>query len=71
MNAYGFDKTIYKRDSSTDFFKYMLLTRPYLLVFLPWFLIIFALYGCKVISKWNMMGATLIVYQKGNNCENN
>ena len=23
--------------------------------------------GCKVIGKWNMMGATLIVYQKGNN----
>lgn len=51
MNAYDFDKTIYKRDSSTDFFKYMLLTRPYLLVFLPWFLVIFALYGCKAISK--------------------
>ena len=51
MNAYDFDKTIYKRDSSTDFFKYMLFTRPYLLVFLPWFLIVFALYGCKAISK--------------------
>ena len=25
--------------------------KPYLLVFLPWFLIIFALYGCKFISK--------------------
>ena len=51
MNAYDFDKTIYKRDSSTDFFKYMLLSRPYLLFFLPWFLIVFALYGCKIISK--------------------
>ena len=51
MNAYDFDKTIYKRDSSTDFFKYMLFSRPYLLLFLPWFLIIFALYGCKILSK--------------------
>lgn len=24
--------------------------------------------GCKVYGKWNMMGATLIVYQKGNKC---
>lgn len=24
--------------------------------------------GCKVYGKWNMVGATVIVYQKGNNC---
>lgn len=24
--------------------------------------------GCKVYGKWNMMGATVIAYQKGNNC---
>ena len=51
MNAYDFDKTIYKKDSSTDFFIYMLLSRPYLLVFLPWFLIVLTFYGCKAISK--------------------
>ena len=51
MNAYDFDKTIYKRDSSTDFFIYMIFTRPFLLLFLPWFLIVFALYGCKILSK--------------------
>ena len=51
MNAYDFDKTIYKRDCSTDFFIYMIFSRPYLLVFFPWFLLIFTLYGCKAISK--------------------
>ena len=51
MNAYDFDKTIYKRDCSTDFFIYMIFSRPYLLLFFPWFLLIFALYGCKAISK--------------------
>lgn len=51
MNGYDFDKTIYKTDSSTDFFIYMIFSRPYLLLFLPWFLIVFALYGCKALSK--------------------
>lgn len=51
MNAYDFDKTIYKTDSSTDFFIYMLCSRPYLILFFPWYLIVLALYGCKLISK--------------------
>ena len=51
MNAYDFDKTIYKRDCSTDFFIYMVFSRPYLLLFFPWFLMVFALYGCKALSK--------------------
>ena len=51
MKGYDFDKTIYKTDSSTDFFKYMLIHRPYLLLFAPWFLVVFALYGMKILSK--------------------
>ena len=51
MVGYDFDKTIYKRDSSTDFFKYMIFSRPYLLIFAPWFLIVFMLYGLKILSK--------------------
>lgn len=51
MNGYDFDKTIYKRDSSTDFFVYMIFSRPYLLLFAPWYLFILALYGCKALSK--------------------
>lgn len=51
MVGYDFDKTIYKRDSSTDFFKYMFFSRPYLLIFTPWFLIVFMLYGLKILSK--------------------
>lgn len=51
MTGYDFDKTIYKGDSSTDFFFYMIFTRPYLLLFMPWFLIVLALYGMKILSK--------------------
>ena len=51
MKGYDFDKTIYKGDSSTDFFVYMIFSRPYLLIFAPWFLMILALYGMKILSK--------------------
>lgn len=51
MVGYDFDKTIYKGDSSTDFFFYMIFSRPYLLLFIPYFLIVFALYGMKILKK--------------------
>lgn len=51
MNGYDFDKTIYDGDSSTDFFFYMVFTRPYLLIFFPYFLTIFLGYCLKLISK--------------------
>lgn len=51
MNGYDFDKTIYKTDSSTDFFRYMILSRPYLWIFAPWFLLVLALYGLKFMGK--------------------
>ncbi len=51
MNGYDFDKTIYDGDSSTDFFIHMVLTRTYLLLFFPWFLLVLALYGLKILSK--------------------
>ena len=51
MNGYDFDKTIYDGDSSTDFFIYMVLTRTYLLLFFPWYLIVVSLYGLRVLSK--------------------
>jgi len=51
MTGYDFDKTIYKGDSSTDFFIYMMLTRPYLLLFFPWFIIVGIIYACKFINK--------------------
>ena len=35
MNVYDFDKTIYRRDSSTDFILYLFRRRPALLRFLP------------------------------------
>ncbi|MBQ8451812.1 MAG: HAD-IB family phosphatase [Clostridia bacterium] len=49
--GYDFDKTIYDGDSSTDFFFYMISTRPYLLIFTLWFLIVIALYGMRILSK--------------------
>lgn len=51
MKGYDFDKTIYKGDSTTDFFLYMIFTRVYLLLFLPWYLIVLALYGMKILNK--------------------
>ena len=51
MTGYDFDKTIYKTDSSTDFFIYMVSRRPYLWIFIPWFLVVLALYGMKLVSK--------------------
>lgn len=51
MVGYDFDKTIYKGDSSTDFFFYMIFSRPYLLLFAPYFLVVFALYGMKIVKK--------------------
>ena len=51
MIGYDFDKTIYKGDSSTHFFFYMVFTRPYLLLFAPYFLVVFALYGMKLMGK--------------------
>ena len=51
MIGYDFDKTIYDGDSSTDFFVFMLLHRPYLLLFAPYFLVVLALYAIKIVSK--------------------
>ena len=51
MKGYDFDKTIYDGDSTTDFFFYIIFHRPYLLVFVPYFLIVLSLYGLKIIGK--------------------
>lgn len=51
MIGYDFDKTIYKKDSSTEFFFYMIFSRLYLLLFAPYFLVVFALYGMKIVKK--------------------
>lgn len=51
MTGYDFDKTIYKGDCSVDFFFYMIFSRPYLIIFFPWYLVIFALYGMKILKK--------------------
>ncbi len=51
MVGYDFDKTIYKHDSSTQFFVYMIFSRPYLLVFSPWFAIIILLYGLRILGQ--------------------
>ena len=51
MIGYDFDKTIYKGDCSTNFFFYIILHRPYLLLFVPYFLVVFLLYGIKILSK--------------------
>lgn len=54
MIGYDFDKTIYNGDSSTDFFFFMLKKRPYLIFLVPYFLVVFALCGLRVLSKKRM-----------------
>lgn len=51
MVGYDFDKTIFKGDSSTKFFFYMVFTRVYPLLFSPWFLICVLFYGLKILNK--------------------
>lgn len=51
VNGYDFDKTIYDGDCTVNFFIFMNLNRPYLLIFFPWYLILFALYGLKIVKK--------------------
>ncbi len=51
MVGYDFDKTIYDGDSTTDFFFYIIFHRPYLLIFIPYFLVCLGLYALKIVSK--------------------
>lgn len=54
MNVYDFDKTIYKGDSSVDFYWFCLKKHPQILRCVPRQLAGFALYACKRISKTKM-----------------
>lgn len=51
MKGYDFDKTIYDGDSTTDFFFYIIFHRPYLLIFIPYFLVVLLCYALKIVSK--------------------
>lgn len=51
MNVYDFDGTIYRGDSSIDFFVYCLKRRPHLLLGLPRFFVYCALYKLNIVSK--------------------
>ncbi len=51
MTGYDFDKTIYGSDSSTDFFKFMLIRKLYLLLCLPYFVCILFLYAIRLVNK--------------------
>ena len=51
LKVYDFDKTIYKGDSSIDFFLFMLKKYPISFFILPITIIYFILYKFKIISK--------------------
>lgn len=51
MKGYDFDKTIYDGDSFLEFFFFSMIYRPFFVLFLPAYGIIFLLYLCKVFSK--------------------
>ena len=51
MNIYDFDKTIYEKDSSIEFFKFCLKKNKKVLLVLPQFFIAMGLYYLKIIEK--------------------
>ena len=51
MNVYDFDKTIYRGDSSIDFFFFCLKRHPRLVINIPYQLTGFIMYGIKKIDK--------------------
>ena len=54
MNVYDFDGTIYRDDSTEDFYFYLLKNRPKVLKYLPNFLIDVLKYKIKAIDKTKM-----------------
>lgn len=51
MNGYDFDKTIYDGNSFVDFYFYCLLRRPYILLILPYQLILSVLYLVRILNR--------------------
>ncbi len=54
MNVFDFDKTIYLKDSSTDFVMFLMKKHPSLLRYVPRIGLSFLLYGLKIIDKTSM-----------------
>ncbi len=54
MNAYDFDKTLYPRDSTFEFYRFLLWRHPSLFLELPRQLIVALAYLCKRIDKTQM-----------------
>lgn len=54
MNVFDFDKTIYSKDSSTDFVIFLMKKQPSLLRYLPRIGVAFLSYGLKIIDKTKM-----------------
>ena len=51
MNVYDFDGTIYRGDSSVDFFLFCLIRFPWLLLVLPYQVAVIILYKLHICSK--------------------
>lgn len=51
MNVYDFDGTIYRDDSTRDFYNYIIKKKPKVLLYFPGFLINFFLYRLNIINK--------------------
>jgi len=51
MNGYDFDKTIYAGNCFADFYFYCLLRRPYILLLLPYQLVLSVLYLLRILNR--------------------
>lgn len=53
IDLYDFDKTVYPTDSTTAFWLWCLLHRPWIVVYLPIQIVLFLLYGLKILNTRN------------------
>lgn len=53
IDLYDFDKTVYPTDSTTAFWLWCLIHRPWIVIYLPIQIILFLLYGLKLLNTRN------------------
>lgn len=53
IDIYDFDKTVYPKDSTAAFWRFCLLRSPWILIFLPFQIVLFVLYGLRILSTRN------------------
>ncbi len=61
LSVYDFDGTLFHGDSSVKFWFFMLGKRPWMLILLPWFLVLLILHGVGLMDRHHFKQAIYIV----------